>query len=452
MDDGHDRIRCDVAIVGAGLSGLYAARILTAAGFDVRVVEARDRVGGRTLTRSFTDGTFFDDGGQWVSPGQNEVVALARELGVELFPSWSDGLTVHWRSGQRHLAPGLFLDDEDEVTAAVQGAARELFSMALSVDPERPWEARASWDDLSLHQWLADNVSLPQARRILATAIEGVFASNTLRTSLLAALYWVRCGDPLTPFVTTDDLGPEQRFAGGAQQLCSRMADELPGKIHLDVPVEEITQTDSSVILGAAGCQFAAQESIVSVPPALAQRIRYVPRLPALRDQLMQRAPMRWVVKVHCLYPRRFWTEEGLSGAVISDSGLVRVCADNSPPSGAPGVLVSFIEEAQMARQAMTEAERQKAVLRDLARYFGEAAGHPLEYAEMHWGDEEFSRGVDGGYWGQGVWTTYGRAVREPVGRIHWAGTETSAMWNGKLEGALLAGRRAAQEVMGMLT
>jgi monoamine oxidase len=144
--------------------------------------------------------------------------------------------------------------------------------------------------------------------------------------------------------------------------------------------------------------------------------------------------------------PSRFWAEAGLSGAVASDAGIVRVCADNSPPAGFSGVLVGFIEEAQAVQVAgLAGRERRAAVLSDLTRYFGEAARRPLEYREHDWGADEFSRGADGGYWAQGVWTSYGAALCRPVAPLHWAGTETSPVWNGKMEGAVLSGERAAK-------
>ena len=284
---------------------------------------------------------------------------------------------------------------------------------------------------------------------MLATAIEGVFARNSTPPSLLSALFWIRCGDPLTPFLATDDRGPERRFDGGAQQLSLRMADALGKRVICGAAVSHVSQSQGGIRATGMDFSVAARRAIVTIPPALAGRLHYEPPLPALRDHLMQRMPMRWAIKVHCRYPCRFWAEDGLSGQTVSDDGAVRVCADNSPPSGVPGVLVGFIEEAEAFSLAgQSVADRRAAVLAALVRYFGAQAGEPLEYREKNWGDDPFCRGVDGGYWPEGVWTRYGQALRVPFGLLHWAGTETASIWNGKMEGALLAAKRATAEVL----
>jgi len=445
------RHSCDVVVIGAGLSGLYTARSLAVAGVDVLVIEAQGRVGGRTLTIHFSDGTFVDDGGQWVSPGQHCIVKLAHELGIRLFPSWSEGATVHWRAGKRSISNDLFLPDDGDAAIVAPEAAKVLTAMAEALSPEEPWAApqSAEWDRTTLHSWLKTNVVSEPARRVLATAIEGVFARNSMPTSLLAALFWIRCGDPLTPFLTAKDPEPEQRFDGGAQQLSQRMADELGDRVILNAPVISISHRSDGVGVMTAERSISARRAVVAMPPALAGRIHYEPGLPAMRDHLTQRVPMRWAIKVHCLYRHRFWADEGLSGQVVSDAGAVRVCADNSPPSGAPGVLVGFIEEVEASRVAkISPTERRAEVLAAFERYFGRQAGEPVEYLEKNWGDDPFCRGVDGGYWPTGVWTGYGASLRAPIGHLHWAGTETASIWNGKMEGALLAGRRAAEEVL----
>jgi monoamine oxidase len=379
------------------------------------------------------------------------MVKLADELGIRLFPSWSEGATVHWRAGKRSVSNDLFLPDDGNAAVVAREAAKVLAAMAETLSPKEPWAAPQSteWDRTTLHSWLTSNVASEPARRVLATAIEGVFARNSMPTSLLAALFWTRCGDPLMPFLTANDPGPEQRFDGGAQQLSQRMANELGERVILNAPVRSISHRSDGVGVMTAERSISALRAVVAMPPALAGRIHYEPALPAMRDHLTQRVPMRWAIKVHCLYRRRFWTDEGLSGQVVSDVGAVRVCADNSPPSGAPGVLVGFIEEVEASRVAkISPTERRAEVLAAFARYFGQQAGEPIEYLEKNWGEDPFCRGVDGGYWPTGVWTGYGAALRAPIGRLYWAGTETASMWNGKMEGALLAGRRAAEELL----
>jgi monoamine oxidase len=446
---------CDVVVCGAGLAGLRAARELARAGAETLVVEARERVGGRTLTEQLEGDAFIDHGGQWMSPGQEEIVALADELGLELFPSWDEGQTVHWSEGRRSLAPGLFRTGDVGAMEGLRAVARRLTEMADELPEGAPWEApRATeWDGVTLHAWLAQNVSDPLVRYGMARSLEGVFASGPGETSLLAALAIIRSGaHEVTRLVAEESPGPERRFVGGAQGLSERMAAQLGERVLLSHHVRRIEHSDRGVVVEAGGCRIRARCGIVTFPPALAGRIRYLPALPAARDHLTQRMPMGWVIKVHCVYESRFWATEGLAGKVVSDEGAIRATADNSPPSGSPGILVGFIEGAQARRLAPADpGERRSAVLADLVRYFGEQAAKPSAYFECSWGDDEFARGAYGGYLTPGVWTAYGPALARPIGPILWAGTETSAAWNGKLEGAVHSGRVVARQAVDRL-
>jgi monoamine oxidase len=438
-------------IIGAGLAGLCAARALTEAGLDVLVLEARTRVGGRVFTEPLGPGSFIDHGGQWISPGQDRIVALAGELGVALFPSWDAGRTVHWERGVRSTCRGMFPPGHEGAESAVREGARTLADLAGALPEGRPWLAAeaATWDAQSFHCWLAEKLPDPRARAALARSLEGVFGGGPGDLSLLAALAIIRSGaHEITRLVAPVDLGPERRLVGGAQVLCERLAEPLAERVILGAYVSQIEHGREGARVTAGDLSVSARRVIVTLPPSLAGRLRYSPALPAARDHLTQRTPMGWVIKVHCVYPTRFWADEGLSGKVVSDRGAVRATADNSPPSGSPGILVGFIEGAEARRLAAASAgERQAATVADLVRYFGRRAATPTDYFEYSWGDDEFARGAYGGYWTTGVWTAYGRALREPIGVLHWAGTETSPAWNGKMEGAVHSGECVAREV-----
>jgi monoamine oxidase len=249
--------------------------------------------------------------------------------------------------------------------------------------------------------------------------------------------------------VATHDGAQESRLEGGSQQLALRLADRLGDTVRLGSPVGAIRQDDWGVEVTHDGGVVRAGRAIVALPPTLAGRIRYSPALPPLRDQLTQQVPMGYVIKVQIAYPEPFWRTERLSGSVFSLDDEVSVIFDNSPQDLSCGVLLGFLEGRQ-ARSAgkLPPEERKELVLSVLATFFGPRAAEPDEYVEKDWAAEEWSRGCYGGRFGTGVWTSYGEALREPVGRIHWAGTETAEVWNGYMDGAVRSGERAAREVL----
>ena len=240
----------------------------------------------------------------------------------------------------------------------------------------------------------------------------------------------------------------ESRLDGGSQQLALRLADRLVDVVRLNSPVDAIRQDDRSVEVTHDG-GVRAGRAIVALPPTLAGRIRYSPALPPLRDQLTQQVPMGYVTKVQIAYPEPFWRAEGLSGSAFSLDDEVSVIFNNSPSDASCGVLLGFLEGGHARRAGkLAPEERKDLILSVFATFFGPRAADPDEYVERDWAAEEWSRGCYGGRFGTGVWTGYGEALRQPVGRIHWAGTETSEVWNGYMDGAVRSGERAAREVL----
>ncbi len=446
--------KADVVVVGAGLAGLAAARTLAGAGVDVVVLEARNRVGGRTYTKPASDGTPLDLGAQWIGPTQHRLAALAESAGVTTFRMYDSGNNLQFQDGQRSIYSGAIPIDDPLVAMETVETMLDLNLMANEVPLDAPWEAAKAeeWDTHTVATWMETNVSSPEVRKLLGLAIQSVFSAEPRDISLLHVLFYIHSAGSLKQLISVTGGAQESRFHGGAQRISIKVADALGERVILNAPVHTISQGDAGVRVESDALTVKAQRVIVAIPPTLAGRIRYRPILSALRDQLTQRMPMGTIIKVHCLYKTPFWREEGLSGQVTSDTGLVRISFDNSPESDTPGVLLAFIEGDEGRRWGRRSAdERQTAVLQCLAGYFGEKAGRPSEYVEQNWAEEEYSRGCYGGYMPPGVWTNYGEALRTPIGRLHWAGTETATVWNGYMDGAVQSGERAAGEVLAAL-
>lgn len=454
-----DQDRADVVIVGAGLAGLTAARRLKAAGRQVCILEARDRVGGRTLNQAVTvpgaqPGTIVEVGGQWVGPTQDRVLALIAELGLQTFKTWGVGKSVDFRNGRRSVYGGRIPPGAMLGAIEAQLALWRLNRMARQVPLAAPWTAAqaARWDSQTFQTWMDRNLHTRNGRALLQLMIEAVFSAQPRDLSLLHVLFYIHSAGGLDRLVETDGGAQDSRIVGGSQRISVEMAAALGERVRLNSAVMRIEHDDTGVTVCGDDFHLRAQRVIVAIPPTLAGRIRYAPALDGLRDQLMQRMPMGTVIKVQCVYPTPFWRAQGLNGQATSDVGPVKVAFDNSPPDGHIGVLMGFIEGADGRRAQLQSVEqRRDAVTARLASYFGEAARTPLEYIERNWSAEEWSRGCYAGYFPPGVWSDYGPALRAPIGRLHWAGTETAEVWNGYFDGAVRSGERAAQEVSALL-
>lgn len=475
-------VETDVAIVGAGLAGLVAARRLAAAGVQPFVIEARDRVGGRLLNEEIGDGKVVEVGGQWIGPTQERIAALAAELGVETFPTYDKGRHLLEVDGKLTSFTGALTDARLRLVrdlaraiappalADFEAARARLDRMAREVPLEEPWMAprAAEWDGQTFATWVRRNARTAAARHLFELATEAVWAAEPADVSLLHVLFYTHSGNGFNTLVGTGGGAQQDRFHGGSQRLAHLMAAELgEERMRLGAPVRRIewdargdtsggAGDDASVVVYAdgPGGEFGAfavraRRAIVAVPPTLAGRIAYDPPLPASRDQLTQRMPQGTVIKTMAIYDRPFWRDEGHSGQATSDAGPARVVFDNSPPDGSPGVLLGFLE-GRLARQwgARPAGERREAILAGHARLFGARAARPERFIERVWAEEEWTRGCYGCLMTTGGWTEYGRSLRAPIGPLHWAGAETATVWNGYMDGAVSSGERAAAEVL----
>ena len=465
-----NRSSVDVAIVGAGLAGLTAARRIVAAGHSVAVLEARQRVGGRLLNEEIGEGKVVEVGGQWIGPTQERITALAAELGIDTFPTHDEGRHLIELGGRRTSYTGALTDARlgllRDLSRAISPLALTDFEqarfrldrMARQVPLEEPWMAAkaASWDSQTFATWIARNTHTAAARVLFELATEAVWAAEPGEVSLLHVLFYTHSGGGFDTLLGTDGGAQQDRFLGGSQRLALALAGQLgEERLHLGAPVRRIEHSEDGAVLHAdgpggepGGLAVRARRAIVAIPPTLAGRIAYDPPLPGRRDQLTQRMPQGTVIKTMAIYERPFWREQGLSGQAASDVGPARVVFDNSPPEGTPGVLLGFLE-GRLARQwgARDPGERRAAILAGHARLFGERAARPERFIERVWAEEEWTRGCYGALMGPGGWSEYGRALRAPIGPLHWAGAETATVWNGYMDGAVGSGEEAATAV-----
>ena len=441
-----EELSSKVVVIGAGFSGLSAARRLKHSDCDVLVLEGRDRTGGRVWDPKLENGRTVLLGAQFISQDQVRMLALGKEFGLTVFSAARPGDHLTNMRGEffRFAA-------EDAMNDELDLLINELEAMAATVPLEAPWQAQRAeeWDSQTLHSWLRQRASVELVESMNG-AFEG-YLSMPEDLSLLHALFYSRANGGMRTLFTigSEDAHDTHVFAEGAQRITDGMQAELGQRVRLNSIVYAIKQDERGVEVIGDGFTMSAGHAIVAMPPALAGCLRYDPPLPAARNALTQRAHQAGRgLKFVLMYERPFWRDTGLSGLFVCDGGPVHVTIDSTPDNG-QAALVGFINDRADGQEilSMNEHERRQAIIDFLAPGLGEEIRSPISYHEHDWGSDDLSRGCVT-VLGTSAWTMFGPALREPVGRIHWAGTETSTVFPGQMEGAVLAGERAAEEVL----
>ena len=442
----------DYCVVGAGFAGLTAALRLKQAGYSVALVEARDRVGGRTFTEARDDGSWIDRGGAWIGPGQDAIHGLMTEFGVPSYKQYVDSDAMMYVGGKKYRYKGTIPLTMSPWAVANLGAAFfGLGRMCKSIPLEAPWAAPKAhkWDQITLAQWLDKHTLSTSAHQLLEAAIAGTYTSAASEVSMLFVLHQMASAGGPSFVLGVKDAAEDARPVGGMGAIYRPIAAELGDALHLSQPVRSIAQDDDGVTVRSDDSVVRARRAIVAVPLAIAGQIAYEPMLPMDRSFLHQRMPLGAVVKIALVYDEPFWRADGLSGQSFAPGSPANLTIDSCMDTVRPGVL-TVITEGPVARRVtrLGAYARRVVVLDAVAQRFGDKARSPVDYVEQDWSTERYSGGGMISHAPPGVLTEFGPALREPCGRIHWAGTESSAVMSGFIDGAIRSGERAATEVM----
>lgn len=418
-----------VVIVGAGLSGLIAARELQRHDVDFLVLEAADRIGGRSMAETTSLGSRVDLGGQWIGHDHHRIAALASELGATQFTMHTKGMPT-------------LLDSRRRLSMA--SPAFVWAALLLVVVQILVWIAPRRWKNKSVASLLA-RVPGPRTRRLLQVVADISWTADLDKMTFKSMVNMIRGQHGLRTMLATKGGAQDTLVEEGIGSLSERLATEAGSRVRTGHRVTAVIQHATGVTIQTSRGDVHASKVIVTVPPPMARSIRFEPPLPAEITKLQETTHMGSVYKAIAVYEEPFW-RDGAGGEFMVLDNPARAVFDSGSPSG-PGHLVILVG-GPTARELsdLDSSERQERLLADLVPQIGARVLSPASWHEKSWHLDE---DAGGGYM---ALTTAASPFElpfphEPIGHIHWAGTETAHDHPGYLDGAIEAGERAANEV-----
>ncbi|XP_077001731.1 amine oxidase [flavin-containing] A isoform X2 [Tamandua tetradactyla] len=449
----------DVVVIGGGISGLSAAKLLAEHGANVLVLEARDRVGGRTYTVRNEHVNYVDVGGAYVGPTQNRILRLSKELGLQTYKVNVNERLIQYVKGKSYPFRGAFPPVWNPIAYLdYNNLWRTMDNMGKEIPTDAPWQAphAEEWDKMTMKDLINKICWTKTAKQFASLFVNINVTSEPHEVSALWFLWYVKqCGGTTRIFSVTNG-GQERKFVGGSGQVSERIMDLLGDCVKLKRPVTYIDQSGDNIIVETLNHELYECRYVISaIPPALTAKIHFRPELPAERNQLIQRLPMGAIIKCMMYYKEAFWKKKDYCGCMIieDEEAPISITLDDTKPDGSLPAIMGFILARKANQLAKLHKEIRKRKICELYAKVLESqeALQPVHYEEKNWCEEQYSGGCYTAYFPPGIMTQYGSVLRQPVGKIYFAGTETATQWSGYMEGAVEAGERAAREVLNAL-
>ena len=419
-----------VIIIGAGLSGLYAGYLLQKQGYDITILEARDRVGGRTLT---IDGV--DLGGTWVSSKQPRIMKLCEQFNLNLYRQFEEGVNITYLNHKRR-------ESEQSIYQMQLGQNEESFDKYISFFEELSreedfLEQHPDLDKVSLYDWYLENIVDETIRAALNRACYGLTCVDSKKVSVVFWLSLLKKGGGFRTLAAVREGGQEFRIQGGTQQL-SEALSRIQNVI-LNTEVVSVFKEDHNLVLKTQQGEIYSADTIVSsIPLELVPKINWNGLLEKERLDFYSKMHMGKITKIVFQYEKPFWREKGYSGKISCDVPPIYLCYDVCNENY--NALVLFI----MGTQEYTDS----VILEHLSFLLNDArVKTPINIYRKNWNIDSFSGGCYFCVPEINTFVVNQQYLMNPSNRIYFAGTETASDWMGYMEGALESAERIIEQI-----